>query len=154
MPPTCGPSFPKSSRTRTCRGIFCSGSLKRSAWLGTPSRSQQAMDRARASLLQNYRQQPVVLKRGRGTRVGDLDGKSYLDMLGGIATCALGHCHPQVVAALKEQADMLWHTSNVFYNLPQIGLAEKLTAASGLDRAFFCNSGAEANEALIKLVRR
>jgi len=112
------------------------------------------MDRAHASLLQNYRQQPVVLERGQGTRVWDLDGKCYLDMLGGIATCALGHCHPQVVAALKEQADTLWHTSNVFYNLPQIELAEKLVAASGLDRAFFCNSGAEANEALIKLVRR
>ena len=112
------------------------------------------MDRARATLLQNYRQQPVVLERGQGTRVWDADGKSYLDLLGGIATCALGHCHPKVVAALKEQADKLWHTSNVFYNLPQIELAEKLVAASGLQRAFFCNSGAEANEALIKLVRR
>jgi acetylornithine/N-succinyldiaminopimelate aminotransferase len=112
------------------------------------------MDRARAALLQNYRQQPVVLERGQGTRVWDADGKSYLDLLGGIATCALGHCHPKVVAALKEQADKLWHTSNVFYTLPQIELAEKLVAASGLQRAFFCNSGAEANEALIKLVRR
>jgi acetylornithine/N-succinyldiaminopimelate aminotransferase len=112
------------------------------------------MERARAALLQNYRQQPVVLERGQGTRVWDADGKSYLDLLGGIATCALGHCHPKVVAALKEQAEKLWHTSNVFFNLPQIELAEKLVAASGLQRAFFCNSGAEANEALIKLVRR
>jgi acetylornithine/N-succinyldiaminopimelate aminotransferase len=96
----------------------------------------------------------VVVERGAGTRVWDVDGKSYLDLLGGIATCALGHCHPEVVAAVKAQADKLWHISNVFYSLPQIELAEKLTAASGLDRAFFCNSGAEANEALIKLARK
>ena len=112
------------------------------------------MERAEAHLLQNYRQQPVVLERGFGARVWDVEGKSYLDLLGGIATCALGHCHPEVVAAVKAQADKLWHTSNVFYTLPQIELAEKLTAASGLERAFFCNSGAEANEALFKLARR
>jgi acetylornithine/N-succinyldiaminopimelate aminotransferase len=112
------------------------------------------MDRAEAHLLQNYRQQPVVLERGLGARVWDVEGKSYLDLLGGIATCALGHCHPEVVAAVKAQADKLWHASNVFYTLPQIELAEKLTAVSGLERAFFCNSGAEANEALFKLARR
>ncbi len=112
------------------------------------------MERASAHLLQNYRQQPVVVERGAGARVWDVDGKSYLDLLGGIATCALGHCHPEVVAAVKAQADKLWHISNVFYSLPQIELAEKLTAASGLERAFFCNSGAEANEALIKLARK
>jgi len=112
------------------------------------------MDRASAHLLQNYRQQPVVVERGLGARVWDVDGRSYLDLLGGIATCALGHCHPEVVAALKAQADKLWHISNVFYSLPQIELAEKLTAASGLERAFFCNSGAEANEALFKLARK
>ena len=112
------------------------------------------MERAEAHLLQNYRQQPVVLERGFGARVWDVEGKSYLDLLGGIATCALGHCHPEVVAAVKAQADKLWHTSNVFYTLPQIELAEKLTAASGLERAFFCNSGAEANEAMFKLARR
>ncbi len=112
------------------------------------------MDRAEAHLLQNYRQQPVVLERGLGAQVWDIEGKRYLDLLGGIATCALGHCHPEVVAAVKAQADKLWHTSNVFYTLPQIELAEKLTTASGLSRAFFCNSGAEANEALFKLARR
>jgi acetylornithine/N-succinyldiaminopimelate aminotransferase len=74
--------------------------------------------------------------------------------LGGIATCSLGHCHPQVIAAARAQLELLWHTSNVFYNQPQIDLAEKLERASGLDRAFFCNSGAEANEALIKMARR
>lgn len=112
------------------------------------------MESAEAHLLQNYRQQPIVLDRGLGAQVWDIEGKKYLDLLGGIATCALGHCHPDVVAAVKAQADKLWHTSNVFYTVPQIELAKKLTAASGLDRAFFCNSGAEANEALLKLARR
>ncbi len=111
------------------------------------------MESAEAHLLQNYRQQPIVLDRGLGAQVWDIEGKKYLDLLGGIATCALGHCHPEVVAAVKAQLDKLWHTSNVFYTVPQIELAKKLTAASGLDRAFFCNSGAEANEALFKLAR-
>jgi acetylornithine/N-succinyldiaminopimelate aminotransferase len=112
------------------------------------------MARASAHLLQNYKQQPVVLVRGSGVRVWDADGKEYLDLLGGIATCAFGHCHPRIVEAAKAQLDVLWHTSNVFYNQPQIDLAEKLKAASGLDRAFFCNSGGEANEALLKMARR
>jgi acetylornithine/N-succinyldiaminopimelate aminotransferase len=120
----------------------------------TPELTRIVMDMAEAHLLQNYRQQPIVLDRGLGAQVWDIEGKSYLDLLGGIATCALGHCHPEVVAAVKAQADKLWHTSNVFYTVPQIDLAKKLTAASGLDRAFFCNSGAEANEALFKLARR
>jgi acetylornithine/N-succinyldiaminopimelate aminotransferase len=118
-----------------------------------PNRTRKVIQRAETHLLQNYRQQPVVVERGLGARVWDVEGKSYLDLLGGIATCALGHCHPEVVAAVKAQLDKLWHASNVFYTLPQIELAEKLTAATGLERAFFCNSGAEANEALLKLAR-
>ncbi|SEU33155.1 acetylornithine/N-succinyldiaminopimelate aminotransferase [Stigmatella erecta] len=112
------------------------------------------IDKAKAHLLQNYKQQPIVLVRGRGSRVWDADGRSYLDLLGGIATCALGHCHPEVVAAVKAQVETLWHVSNAFYSEPQIELAAQLTALSGLPRAFFCNSGAEANEALLKLARR
>jgi len=112
------------------------------------------MEKAKAHLLQNYKQQPIVLVRGKGCRVWDADGREYLDLLGGIATCALGHCHPEVVAAAKAQLDTLWHVSNVFYSEPQIDLAAQLTALSGLPRAFFCNSGAEANEALIKLARK
>ena len=86
----------------------------------------------------------------------DVDGRKYIDLICGIATCALGHCHPQVVDAAKSQLDKLWHVSNVFYSEPQIALAERLTRASEMKnaRAFFCNSGAEANEALIKLARR
>ncbi|MGO9828839.1 MAG: acetylornithine transaminase [Myxococcaceae bacterium] len=116
--------------------------------------SQAWMERARLSLLQNYKQQPLVLERGLGTRVWDADGREYLDLLGGIATLPFGHCHPEITAAVKAQLDKLWHVSNVFYSEPQIALAEKLRQASGLDRVFFCNSGAEANEALLKLARK
>ncbi|RKH10290.1 acetylornithine transaminase [Corallococcus sp. CA047B] len=112
------------------------------------------MQKAKQHLLQNYKQQPIALVRGQGTRVWDADGKAYLDCIGGIAVCALGHCHPEVVAAAKAQLDLLWHVSNVFYSQPQIDLAEQLTEWAGLPRAFFCNSGAEANEALIKLTRK
>ncbi len=118
--------------------------------------NEAIIERAKKALLQNYKQQPVVLVRGEGCYVWDADGRRYLDLLGGIATCALGHCHPKVVEAAQKQMATLWHCSNVFYSEPQIALAERLTAASGLPgaRAFFCNSGAEANEALLKLARR
>lgn len=119
-----------------------------------PSRNRAVMERARAVLLANYKQQPIVLERGEGTRVWDADGNAYLDLLGGIATLPFGHCHPEITAAAKAQLDRLWHTSNVFYTEPQVTLAELLTSLSGLDRAFFCNSGAEANEALLKLARK
>ncbi len=112
------------------------------------------IEKAKAHLLQNYKQQPIVLVRGKGVRVWDADGREYLDLLGGIATCALGHCHPEVVAAVKAQVDTLWHVSNVFYSEPAIELAGQLSALAGLPRVFFCNSGAEANEALIKLARK
>lgn len=120
----------------------------------TPASNAAIIERAKGHLLQNYKQQPIVIARGQGTRVWDADGRSYLDLLAGIATCAMGHCHPQVNAAVHAQVDKLWHMSNVFYNQPSIDLADRLCAASGLDRAFFCNSGGEANEALIKLARK
>ncbi|HLM46125.1 MAG TPA: aspartate aminotransferase family protein [Myxococcaceae bacterium] len=118
------------------------------------AKNEQWIEKAKAHLLQNYKQQPIVIERGLGSRVWDADGREYLDLLGGIATCGLGHCHPEVVVAVKAQLEKLWHISNVFYSEPQIELAARLTAASGLQRAFFCNSGAEANEALIKLARK
>jgi len=119
-----------------------------------PSGNRVVMERAKEHLLQNYRQQPIVLDHGQGTRAWDADGNVYLDLLGGIACLPFGHCHPEITAAAKAQLDKLWHTSNVFYTEPQVHLAELLTAASGLDRAFFCNSGAEANEAMLKLARK
>jgi acetylornithine/N-succinyldiaminopimelate aminotransferase len=112
--------------------------------------------RAKEKLLQNYKQQPIALVRGEGCRVWDADRREYIDLISGIATCAMGHCHPLVIEAAKKQLDQLWHVSNGVYSEPQVQLAERLTAVSGLPgaRAFFCNSGAEANEALIKLARR
>jgi acetylornithine/N-succinyldiaminopimelate aminotransferase len=86
--------------------------------------------------------------------VFDTDGKEYLDFLAGIGVNNVGHCHPKVVEAIKNQAETLIHVSNIYYNVPQIELAKKLVNLSGLDKAFFCNSGAEANEAAIKLARK
>ena len=97
---------------------------------------------------------PVTLVRGKGARVWDTEGKEYLDFVAGSAVNSLGHCHPVVVKALTEQAKTLIHTSNLFYTAPQVQLAELLVENSCLDRVFFCNSGAEANEGAIKLARR
>lgn len=121
-----------------------------------PSRTERDIATAKAVLLQNYKQQPVVLVKGEGAYVWDAEGRRYLDLIAGIATCAMGHCHPVVVEAARRQLETLWHVSNAFYTEPQLALAERLTRASGLPgaRAFFCNSGAEANEALIKAARR
>ncbi|MEO5558158.1 MAG: acetylornithine transaminase [Dokdonella sp.] len=102
-----------------------------------------------------YKPREIVLARGVGARVWDLDGREYIDFGAGIAVNALGHCDPDLVAALTSQAHKLWHTSNVFYSEPPLRLAEELVSASGFaERVFLCNSGTEANEAAIKLVRR
>jgi predicted acetylornithine/succinylornithine family transaminase len=120
-----------------------------------PSQGNASIARRGAeALLQNYRPQPIALVRGRGCRVEDADGRSYLDLMGGIATAVLGHCHPALVRALEEQAHRIWHVSNLFTTEPQIELAERLVRHSFADRVFFCNSGAEANEAALKLARR
>jgi acetylornithine/N-succinyldiaminopimelate aminotransferase len=105
------------------------------------------------ALMHNYGRQPVAFERGEGVWLWDTEGRRYLDALAGIAVCGLGHAHPAVTRALCEQAGTLIHTSNI-YRIPlQEQLAERLCALSGMDRAFFCNSGAEANEAAIKLAR-
>ena len=102
-----------------------------------------------------YRPRQLILERGRGCRLWDSEGRDYIDLAGGIAVCALGHCDPELTAALIEQAGKLWHTSNVFYSEPPVRLAEELVQASRFaQRVFLCNSGAEANEAAIKLVRK
>jgi acetylornithine/N-succinyldiaminopimelate aminotransferase len=97
--------------------------------------------------------QSMVLVKGKGTRVWDADGRVYLDFISGIATLNTGHCHPKVVAAVRDQAATLMHVSNLFYTEIQARLAEKLAGLAGGGKCFFCNSGAEANEALIKLAR-
>ncbi len=105
-------------------------------------------------LMQTYSRSPLVPVKGRGARVWDVSGRCYLDFLSGIAVNSVGHCHPRVVAAIREQAGELLHCSNLYWSGPQVKLARELARLSGLDRAFFCNSGAEANEAAIKLVRK
>ena len=100
-----------------------------------------------------YSRFPAAIIKGEGCRLWDADGREYLDFLAGIAVCSLGHCHPAVTEAVCAQAKQLVHVSNLFHTLPQIELAELLTAHSFAERVFFCNSGAEANEAAIKLAR-
>ncbi|HEY55945.1 MAG TPA: acetylornithine transaminase [Dehalococcoidia bacterium] len=97
---------------------------------------------------------PLTLVRGRGARVWDDNGREYLDFVGGWAVNILGHCHPAVTQAVTEQAKTLIHTSNQFYTIPQVRLAELLIQNSCLDRVFFCNSGTEASEGAVKLARR
>ena len=101
-----------------------------------------------------YSRFPLVLTKGLGCIVYDSDGKEYIDFVAGIAVCNLGHAHPRIVEALKKQAAVLFHVSNLYYTIPQVELAAKLVEKSFADRVFFCNSGAEANEAAIKLARK
>jgi len=116
--------------------------------------SQQWIEKADRYIMKTYGRYPLVPVRGEGCNLWDADGKRYLDFLAGVAVNNLGHCHPRVVEALRKQAGELIHCSN-FYHIPQqIELAELLCGRSFADRAFFCNSGAEANEAAIKLARK
>jgi predicted acetylornithine/succinylornithine family transaminase len=101
-----------------------------------------------------YARYPIALVRGEGCRVWDADGKAYLDFVAGIAVCALGHSHPRLVRVITAQAQRLLHVSNLYHIEPQARLAELLCRHSFADRAFFCNSGAEANEAALKLARK
>jgi acetylornithine aminotransferase len=113
-----------------------------------------SMAQANEVIAKTYKRFPVVLTRGSGSTLWDENGKRYTDIVAGIAVCNLGHAHPKIVQALTEQARTLWHVSNLFYTVPQKDLAAWLTAHSFADRVFFCNSGAEANEAAIKLARK
>lgn len=115
-----------------------------SAWIDTADRH----------IAGTYKRFPIVLTRGKGCTVWDENGKAYRDFVAGIAVCNLGHCHPEVTAAVCEQAGLLVHVSNLYYTQPQIDVARMLTANSFADRVFFCNSGAEANEAAIKIARK
>ncbi|MBW2514408.1 MAG: acetylornithine transaminase [Deltaproteobacteria bacterium] len=116
--------------------------------------SQDLRCKADNVMMNTYTRFPVVLVKGNGCVVWDMEGRSYRDFIAGIAVCNLGHSHPAVSEALKKQAQSLWHVSNLYYTMPQTELAEWLTAHSFADRVFFCNSGAEANEAAIKLCRK
>lgn len=105
-------------------------------------------------MVPNYNPAQMIPVKGEGARVWDQQGKEYIDFAGGIAVNCLGHCHPAMVNALQEQSQKLWHLSNVFTNEPAIRLAKKLTEATFADRVYYANSGAEANEAALKLARR
>lgn len=105
-------------------------------------------------LINNYGERQIALVRGEGVYVWDADGKRYLDFVAGISTNNLGHCHPKVVSAITEQAKKLIHVSNLYLIEPQVKLAERIAELSFADKCFFCNSGAEANEAAIKLARK
>jgi len=105
-------------------------------------------------MVPNYNPSKVIPVRGEGSRVWDQNGKEFIDFAGGIAVNCLGHCHPALVNALKEQGEKIWHLSNVMTNEPALRLAKKLTDATFADKVYFANSGAEANEAALKLARR
>ncbi len=114
----------------------------------------EIMERADKVIANTYKRFPVVLSKGSGCTLYDIEGRRYTDFVAGIAVCNLGHAHPATVGALASQAQTLWHVSNLYYTVPQVELASWLIANSFADRVFFCNSGAEANEAAIKLARK
>lgn len=111
-------------------------------------------EKERQYYIHTFNRQPMVIERGEGARVWDTDGNEYLDFIAGIAVNNLGHCHPVVTEAIREQAGKLVQTSNLFYTTPQLALAEALVESSGMDKVFFANSGVEANEGAIKLARK
>ena len=116
--------------------------------------AQTLMSVSETYVAHTYARYPILLVRGKGTRVWDMDGKEYLDFVSGLAVCNLGHCHPKVVKAIQDQAAKLIHVSNFYYIEPQIQLASLLCKNSFADKVFFCNSGGEANEGAIKLARK
>ena len=116
--------------------------------------TEELKQSAEQYLMGTYARQPISIVRGRGSKVYDLEGREYVDFVGGIAVNVLGHGHPDLVLAIQKQAAQLIHTSNLYYTEPQVKLAQMLVDHSFADQVFLCNSGAEANEAAIKLVRR
>jgi acetylornithine/N-succinyldiaminopimelate aminotransferase len=117
------------------------------------SSNSDLVDLARRRLYPNYKPAPMAFVRGVGCSLFDADGRRWLDLCAGIAVCSVGHSHPLLAKAIAEQAAELMHVSNYFYNEPNIRLADELCHRTGYGRAFFCNSGTEANEALLKLAR-
>jgi len=105
-------------------------------------------------MVQNYSPLKIIPVKGEGAKLWDEAGNEYIDFAGGIAVNALGHCHPELVKVLKDQADKLWHLSNIYTNEPALELAQKLVDSTFADKVFFCNSGGEANEAAFKLARK
>ena len=115
---------------------------------------EAVFDKEKRYIMQTYRRPRIVISEGKGARLKDVLGNEYIDCVGGIAVNAVGYCHPAVVEALKEQVDRLMHVSNLYYTEPQVELAEKLVQITGMDKVFFCNSGAESVEAALKLAAK
>lgn len=116
--------------------------------------SNSIIEKAELVIANTYKRFPVVFTKGSESTLWDSEGKRYIDFVSGIAVCSLGHAHPEIAKALREQADRLLHVSNLYYTMPQVDLATWLVKNSFADKVFFCNSGAEANEAAIKLARK
>src|SRR5579884_729853 len=134
--------------------LYRSFPFKEEAFLKERSKTPMWIKEGEQYLMATYARFPLVLKKGKGATVVDIDGNAYLDFVSGVAVNGLGHCDPRVVKALQKQAGTLLHVSNLYYNLPQIELAKLLVTHSFAEKVFFCNSGAEANEAAIKLARK
>lgn len=116
--------------------------------------ANEVFEESRKYIMNTYKRLPLFIVKGRGNRVYDGEGKEYLDFVSGLAVNNIGHCNPRVTVAFQKQAQRLVHTSNLFYTEPQVKLAKLLVENSFADKVFFCNSGAEANEAAIKLIRK
>lgn len=117
-------------------------------------KTEELIEKSNKFLAHTYGRFPIALVKGKGMKVWDANGKEYLDFVSGLAVCNLGHCHESIVSAVQNQAKTLLHVSNLYHIEPQIELAETLVKHSFADKVFFCNSGAEANEAAIKLARK
>src|SRR4051812_39489568 len=113
--------------------------------MSNKEKTQQILQRGSQALIANYARLPVVMERGEGAYLWDSDGRRYLDLFAGFGGGILGHAHPALVEAVKQQAERLWHVGNTFYTEPQIELAERLNRFAFPGQAFFCHSGAEAN---------
>ncbi|KAJ6810642.1 acetylornithine aminotransferase, mitochondrial-like [Iris pallida] len=130
------------------------GPTKPAVSVSLSEKSKQVMEMEAKYLVGTYARSPLVLASGKGCKLYDVDGKEYLDMAAGIAVNSLGHCDPDWVQAVAEQAATVTHVSNVYYSIPQVNLAKRLVDSSFADRVFFTNSGTEANEAAIKFARK
>jgi acetylornithine/N-succinyldiaminopimelate aminotransferase len=126
---------------------------KRANSLSAMASNSELVTLAHQRLYPNYRPAPIAFVRGRGCELFDADGRRWLDLCAGVAVCSVGHAHPTLTRAIADQAATLMHVSNYFYNEPNIRLADELCRRTGFGRAFFCNSGTEANEAMLKLAR-
>ena len=114
----------------------------------------EIFEESKKYIMNTYKRLPLFIVKGRGNRIYDSEGREYLDFINGLAVNNLGHCNPRITVAFQKQAQRLVHTSNLFYTEPQVRLAKLLVENSFADKVFFCNSGAEANEAAIKLIRK